>query len=298
MTQAALVFEIDGDIGDRLSDALLEAGALSVTAEDALAGTPEEQPMFDEPGEYSAPWPRLRLRVMAASAPEARQLLTDACTALGIAVPATQIETIDDEDWVRKTQSQFPPIRISDRLWIVPSWETPPDPSAITLVLDPGRAFGTGSHPTTRLCLQWLDRHLRRGETVIDYGCGSGILAIAAMKLGARSAVGTDIDVDALATARNNARANQVECEFLPTQAPLTMQADIVIANILANPLKVLAPALAAHTRVGGRIALSGILSSHWQEVADCYRPWFNLAPPDEDDGWVCLHGTRREAAC
>lgn len=298
MTQATLVFEIDGKTGDRLSDALIEAGALSVTAEDALAGTPDEQPVFDEPGENSEPWPRLRLRVMAASESEARQILDGACATLGIAVPASRTETVDDEDWVRKTQSQFPPIRISERLWIVPSWETPPDPSAITLVLDPGRAFGTGSHPTTRLCLRWLDRHLRRGENVIDYGCGSGILAIAAMKLGAGSAMGTDIDIEALATARNNAHANRVECTFLPSQAPLNMQADIVIANILANPLKLLAPALAAHTRVGGRIALSGILASHWEEVADCYRRWFELAPPDEDEGWVCLHGIRREGAC
>lgn len=298
MAQVTLVFELDGVTGDRLSDALIDAGALSVIAEDALAGTPEEQPTFDEPGENSQPWPRLRLRLMADSEARARQLLAGACADLGIPVPATNVETIDDEDWVRKTQAQFPPIRISPRLWIVPSWETPPDPSAITLVLDPGRAFGTGSHPTTRLCLQWLDSHLQPGETVIDYGCGSGILAIAAMKLGAASAIGTDIDDDALATARDNARANAVDCRFVPTRSPLGKPADVVVANILANPLKVLAPALARCTRPGGRIALSGILSSHWQDVADCYRPWFELAEPVEDEGWVCLYGNRSEAAC
>jgi ribosomal protein L11 methyltransferase len=160
-------------------------------------------------------------------------------------------------------------------------------------VLDPGLAFGTGGHPTTRLCLAWLDSRVGGGETVLDYGCGSGILAIAALKLGARRAVGVDIDPDAVAAARANARRNGVAGEFFESSAPLTFAADVVIANILANPLKLLAPMLASRCRQGGQIALSGVLPEQAGEVEKCYSPWIAFAPPIEAEGWVCLSGVK-----
>ena len=175
----------------------------------------------------------------------------------------------------------------------MPTWRAPPDPDAVNLVLDPGFAFGTGAHPSTRLCLQWLERSIAGGETVLDYGCGSGILTIAALKLGARRAVGVDIDPDAVRTARANARRNGVAGEFLEGCAPLTVTADVVIANILANPLKVLAPMLASRCRHGGQIALSGIRSDQASQVESCYSPWIVFAPPAEAEGWVCLSGVK-----
>ncbi len=161
------------------------------------------------------------------------------------------------------------------------------------LVLDPGLAFGTGDHPSTRLCLQWLDRTIGGGETVLDYGCGSGILAIAALKLGARRAVGVDIDPDAVAAARANARRNGVEGQFLDGLAPLAFTADVVVANILANPLKLLAPLLASRIRRDGRLALSGILPDQASEIEKCYAPWIEFAPCTESEGWACLSGVR-----
>lgn len=299
MGQVTLAFELDGTHAERMADALLAAGALSVTAEDALAGTADEQPMFDEPGADPGAWPRMRLTALAQNEAAGRALLAAACAAAGVDPPgALEVQPVADEDWVRRTQAQFPPIRISDRLWIVPSWHPPPDPAAINLLLDPGRAFGTGSHATTRLCLRWLERRVRGGETVIDYGCGSGILAIAAKKLGAGRVIGTDIDAEALPTARANALANDVRCEFQPAETPLPAQADLLVANILANPLRLLAPALARAVRAGGAIALSGVLESHWDDVAEAYRPWFDMEAPECEDGWVCLSGTRTRAPC
>ena len=220
-------------------------------------------------------------------------MLLRACNLAGVAVPAHELRSVPDEDWVAKSREQFGPIRVSARLWIVPTWRTPPEPEAINLVLDPGLAFGTGSHPSTRLCLQWLERKITGGETVLDYGCGSGILAIAALKLGASRAVGVDIDPDAVAAARANARRNGVAGEFLEARAPLTFTADVVIANILANPLKLLAPMLASRCRHGGQIALSGILPDQANEVERSYSPWIAFAPPAEAEGWVCLSGAK-----
>jgi ribosomal protein L11 methyltransferase len=292
VTFTALVLEVNAEEVDPLSDALLDAGALSVSCEDARAETEAETPSFDEPGE-SAAWPRVKITALCKGRPGPEQLLLRACDLAGVAVPVHEVRKVPDEDWVAKSRAQFGPIRVSARLWIVPSWRTPSDPEAINLVLDPGLAFGTGSHPSTRLCLQWLERSIAGGETVLDYGCGSGILAIAALKLGARRAVGVDIDPDAVATARANAQRNGVAGEFLEGRAPLTFTADVVIANILANPLKVLAPMLASRCRQGGQIALSGILSHQASEVEGCYSPWIAFAPRSEAEGWVCLSGVR-----
>jgi ribosomal protein L11 methyltransferase len=291
---ASLVFELDAEHAEQLSDKLLELGALSVATEDPAAGSAQEQQLFDEPGEV-ATWPRVKLCVLIDGDADPRSLIESACAQTGINVPdSVGVEAVAERDWVRETQAQFDPIQISERLWVVPSWHAPPPPPAITVSLDPGVAFGTGSHPTTRLCLQWLERHLRGGETVLDYGCGSGILAIAAMKLGAARAIGVDIDPAAVRAAEENARRNRVACEFSDSRSPLAYEADIVVANILANPLKLLAPLLAGYVRAGGHIGLSGILEHQKQEVEDCYVPWFDFEVPARAEGWVCLSGKRR----
>ena len=299
MAWVSLVFDLDAPGADALSDELLACGALSVTSEDAAAGTADEKPIFDEPGEHRGAWHRLRLRLLASDPETARAMLANACTKLGLPPPANiLVETVEETDWVRKTQAQFEPQRISDRLWIVPTWHEVPKPDAINIRLDPGLAFGTGSHPTTRLCLEWLEQTIRGGESVLDYGCGSGILAIAAMKLGAARALGLDIDPAALEAARANYRANSDEadavlCEFSDAALPITLRADIVVANILANPLRLLAPALARHTRPGGRLALAGILAAQADELAGIYRQWFDLDAVVECEGWVRIAGVR-----
>jgi ribosomal protein L11 methyltransferase len=292
----ALVVEVDAAEADALSDALLARGAASATVEDARAGTPDEQPVFDEPSAgTTGAWARARIRALVAADADAGEVIAAAAADAGLtAAPHYVVEEVADADWVRASQAQFEPIRISERLWIVPSWHSAPDPGAINIALDPGLAFGTGSHPTTRLCLQWLERHVRPGLCVLDYGCGSGILAIGAMKLGARAAVGVDVDPVAVAAARENAARNGVAARFIGTDSPLVLVADLVVANILANPLKVLAPVLAAHCRPGGRIALAGILAPQTDALAAAYAPWFDVTRFADDDGWVCLDGVRQ----
>jgi ribosomal protein L11 methyltransferase len=289
----ALVLELQAVQADRLSDALLEQGALSVTCEDAKLGTADETPWFGQP-EESPPWPRVRLTALSRTEGEPEQLLVRACQAIGIVVPDFRLRSVPDQDWVSTSRDQFGPVRVSERLWIVPTWHSPPDPAAINLVLDPGLAFGTGSHATTRLCLQWLERTIKGGETVLDYGCGSGILAIAALRLGARRAVGVDIDPGAVAVARANAERNGVAAEFLHDCAGLAFSADVVVANILANPLKLLAPVLISRCARGGRLALSGILAGQVDEVKARYEPFIAFAPSVEEEGWVCLSGVRQ----
>jgi len=298
MPLTSLVLELESGDAMALSDALLEAGALSVSAEDAQAGTPAEVPLYDEFGSElpeTASWPLMRLHVLVDAATRPAELLASAASACGMtAVPDHVIETVDDADWVRRTQAQFAPIEISPRLWIVPTWHQPPKPDAINIELDPGVAFGTGSHPTTKLSLRWLDTHVCAGDSVLDYGCGSGILAIAAARLGAGRIVGVDIDPAAVEAARENARRNGVSGDFFDAGTTLVLQADLVVANILSNPLKVLAPMLALHARPGGRIALSGVLAPQAGEVTAAYAPWFDFEAGAEEEGWVCLSGTRR----
>ena len=280
-----------------LSETLLELGALSVDVHDADAGTPDEQAIFGEPGEPASHlWLHNRVTALFAENAPVDAIMLVAAHAIGLEQPPTyHTETLADNDWVRLTQSQFNPIRISQRLWIVPTWHTPSDPAAINITLDPGLAFGTGSHPTTRLCLRWLDTHLQGGENVLDYGCGSGILAIAALKLGATRAIGVDVDAQAVQSSRDNAAANRVVAQFcLPDDASSQQQADIVVANILTNPLKVLAPLLASATRRGGHIVLSGILAEQAEDVMKIYAQWFNLEPPITEEGWACLSGVKR----
>lgn len=287
---------VDSRQAEPLSDALLDAGALSVALEDADAGTADETPLFGEPDHPTAElWPRSIAMVLLDADADVAATLAAAAHQAGIPVPAGYtVEVVAEQDWVRLTQSQFDPIPISPRLWIVPTWHDAPDAAAINLKLDPGLAFGTGSHPTTRLCLAWLDAHLRGGETLLDYGCGSGILAIAAARLGAAEVDGIDIDPQAVAASADNAAQNGVRARFaLPGGLP-GRHYDIVVANILTNPLKAMAPLLAGRVRRGGRLVLSGILAEQAEDVMAIYRSWFDFDPPAVEEGWVRLVGTRQ----
>jgi ribosomal protein L11 methyltransferase len=297
MAWLTLIVDTDAKYAEALSDALLEHGALSVDLLDADADTPDEQAIFGEPGEPPpGVWLHNRVSALFDADKDVAEILRLASGDVGLSdMPKFRVETLADNDWVRLTQSQFDPIPISDRLWIVPTWHTPADPDAINIVLDPGLAFGTGSHPTTRLCLRWLDNNLQGGESVLDYGCGSGILAIAAIKLGAASEVGVDVDAQAVTASRDNAIANSVENVqfYLPNNAPGGSY-DLVVANILTNPLRMLAPLLAAATRQGGQIVLSGILETQAPDVMSIYAQWFELNTPIFEDGWSCLSGRKR----
>lgn len=296
MPWLSVTLAVDAGSVEILSDALLEQGAVAVDVTDAQAGTPQEHALFGEPGEPAAgEWARSQVSALFEAGADVTVSVAAALHMAGLDA-ATPFDSahVADQDWVRATQSQFQPVRVSSRLWVVPTWHTPPAPEAINLVIDPGLAFGTGTHPTTRLCLAWLDANLRGGEHVLDYGCGSGILGIAAMKLGAARATGVDIDPLALLAARQNAMQNHVMMDFVPAESAAPEAVDIVLANILANPLKLLAPLLAGATRGNGHILLSGVLEHQASEVAEAYRPWFDLGPLQHDDGWVLISGSKR----
>ncbi len=297
MAWLTLIVDTDAQHAEVLSDALLGLGALSVDLLDADADTPDEQAIFGEPGEPPpGVWQHNRVTALFDASTDVASILQNAASDIGLEpVPAHRIETLADNDWVRLTQSQFEPIRISDRLWIVPSWHAPSSSEAVNIKLDPGLAFGTGSHPTTRLCLRWLDEHVQKSASVLDYGCGSGILAIAALKLGAAHAVGIDVDAQAVSASLDNAASNQVENAsfYLPDSAPKEYY-DLVIANILTNPLRLLAPLLADAAKPGGQIVLSGILKAQAQDIIAIYQQWFDFDPPIFEEGWSCLSGRKR----
>jgi ribosomal protein L11 methyltransferase len=278
-----------------LSDELMEVGALSTAIEDAYAGTDKEQPIFDEPNEPSAEiWEQSLIIAMfdadtdvdaaVALLPENMRPVKEAYTVTSVA----------DQDWVKLTQSQFDPIHVSERLWITPTWHEAPTDGSINIELDPGLAFGTGSHPTTFLCLRWLDANMPQGAAVLDYGCGSGILAITAAKLGAGKVVGVDIDKQAIRASHDNAAQNQVNIEvYLPDEQP-EGQFDVVVANILANPLRMLGQMLAGRVKTDGQIVLSGILAEQVEEISALYQQWFDMKPATIQDGWACLFGIKR----
>jgi ribosomal protein L11 methyltransferase len=278
MPWLVLSLELEAAAAASLSEALLQAGAQSVSLEDA-----------------GADWARQRLSALLAPGVDAAALVGQAASAAGIGpAPGFRTACVEDADWVRKSQAQFAPLAIGARLWIVPSWHETPAGPGMTVRLDPGLAFGTGSHPSTRLVLRFLERSLRGGERVLDYGCGSGILAIAAAVLGAGEVQAVDVDQQALETTAENARANRVAVRAFAPEALGSAVFDVVVANILAQPLIVLAPLLAARTRIGGRLVLSGILAGQAEEVAQAYAAWFDLSPSDAEEGWALLEGVRR----
>ena len=282
-----------------LSDLLMDAGVMSVTTEDADADSLDEQPLYGEPGLEPATlaWRRSRLRLLVDDDFDAITNLAIASTSLGIETPAIESDSaVPDADWVKITQAQFQPTQVSDRMWIVPSWHQPPNPDAINIRLDPGVAFGTGSHPTTHQCLKWLDKNCPIGATVLDYGCGTGILAIAAAKAGAATVKGTDIDPQAVEAARINAKENNVIAEFMLPNELNEEKFNVVVANILANPLKMLAGVLTSHVAPQGSLVLSGILAQQADDIIAVYRevaPEIKLSVYSSENGWVCIAGRR-----
>lgn len=298
MSWTEIVIETARNDAEALSDALLEVGALSVSVEDADLGTAAEQPLFGEPGlepEQNA-WERSRVIALVASDADPRTLVATAAAACNLPADLPySLREVAEQDWVRLTQAQFDPIHIGKNIWVVPSWHQAPEPDALVLELDPGLAFGTGSHPTTRLCMEWLEAHPPQGQSVLDYGCGSGILAIVAHKLGATRVVGVDIDPQAVESARHNSERNACRIDYcLPDQltaAGPDSRFDVVIANILSGPLQLLAPLLCRHLAPGGRLLLSGVLAPQAEQVAAAYAPFLSMAVQREADGWVALAG-------
>ncbi|CDM39215.1 50S ribosomal protein L11 methyltransferase [Ectopseudomonas oleovorans] len=273
-------------------DALLEVGAVSVTFMDA-----EDQPIF-EPDLGTTPlWSHTHLLALFEADTDETALLAHLQLLCGGALPEHHVERIEDQDWERSWMDGFQPMRFGQRLWIVPSWHAAPQPDAVNLLLDPGLAFGTGTHPTTALCLEWLDGQNLDNCSVLDFGCGSGILAIAALLLGAPQAAGTDIDPQALEASRDNASRNGIDPARFPVYLPADLPqqpADVVVANILAGPLVSLAPQITALVKSGGRLALSGILAEQAEEVRAAYASAFDLDPTAVKDGWVRISGVKR----
>ncbi|WP_421866326.1 50S ribosomal protein L11 methyltransferase [Motiliproteus sp.] len=296
-----LKLETPPQLSEQYEDLLLETGACAVTLEDAA-----DQPLFEPELGTTPLWDRTRITG-----------LFDAETDMNWVIeqlkqghqqiqpdqdfPPHKTELVEDKDWERAWMDNFQPMQFGQRLWVCPSWKPVPDPDAANLMLDPGLAFGTGTHPTTALCLEWLEGQALDGTTLIDYGCGSGILGIAALLLGADKMIGTDIDPQALQASRDNAERNGIDSQrielYYPDKLPQQYQqqpADLLVANILAGPLVELAPTIQALVKPGGRLALSGLLASQTDGLIEAYRPWFELETPVVREDWVRLTGVRR----
>lgn len=295
MAWLSLKIEAQDQNADLISDTLMAMGALSAIIEDANAETIDEQPIFGEPGDPPPGiWQQNLVSALFDEGVDISQIMAELELQSGLSSLLYTIETIEEQDWVRATQSQFEPIRITDQLWIVPTWHDSPNADAINIILDPGLAFGTGSHPTTHLCLSWLTQIVSTEKSVLDYGCGSGILAIAAKKLGAGHVVGVDIDDQAIQSSLYNAQQNKVNADFHHARHYQSNEFDIVVANILSSALSVLAPALAKSCKPGGKIALSGILKEQEADVSAIYAEWFTMEPAQYLDSWVLLTGTKK----
>ena len=304
MAWLLLKIKADEQNADVISDALMDLGALSASIEDAFAETPAEQAIFGEPSSedihYPPPgiWQQNVVTAMFDEAMDVVQVTQALSLATEIATFQYSTEIIEEQDWVRATQAQFDPIKITDKLWIVPTWHQltwleSANQDAINITLDPGLAFGTGSHPTTHLCLEWLAKTMP-AHSVLDYGCGSGILAIAAKKLGAQTVIGVDIDDQAIVASHYNAQQNQVDVQFFDANSFTHDTFDVVVANILSSALMVLAPALAKYCKTGGKLALSGILETQTEALTERYSEWFAMDTPTQQDGWVLLTGVKK----
>ncbi len=278
-------------LAEKLEDALLESGAVSVTLQDNA-----DQPIF-EPGLGETPlWDNVRITGLYDAEVDTAAATKIASNIFGADLPPFTWELLEDKDWEREWMKNFHAIRCGERLWICPSWQTPPEPDKVNLMLDPGLAFGTGTHPTTFMCMQWIDQQNFTDLDIIDYGCGSGILGIATLLMGAKKVIGVDIDPQALLATTENARRNKLPIDAMPVYLPCDcpkINADVMLANILAGPLAQLAPTLSEMTKIGGKICLSGILAVQAETVKAAYVRWFDFDPVTHQEEWVRLTATK-----
>ena len=278
---------------DNFSDFVLENGAISASIQDQNLNKNNEEIIFGEP--HNGPqqfWEHTQINALFRNLNEAKKALKKLEKKFSIKL-SVEFKEVQDEDWVKKTQDQFHPISVNNKLWIIPTWHDVVDKNAINLILDPGLAFGTGSHPTTYLCIEWLINNIQKKSAVLDYGCGSGILSICAKKLGADEVLGVDIDPQAISASIYNSQKNKVLIEFSNTKKTTKFKADIIVANILSSALKVLAPVLASYCKKNGKIALSGVLRNQEKEITDIYSKWFSMKKSSYKDEWVCLSGIK-----
>jgi len=290
MSWVQLKLRLDSKQAEQIEAALNQTGALAVTITDAA-----DQALFEPPLGTTPLWDESIIVGLFPADVDVTALQTGLKEQLGESLSHWQVEILEDQDWTRAWQDDFKPMRFGERVWICPSVYTPPEPNAINILLDPGLAFGTGTHPTTAMCLTWLDRHPPQAKTVIDYGCGSGILALAAGKLGAKRVLAVDNDPQALLATRENSAHNQLgDCieTFLPETLP-KLQCDLLLANILAGPLIELAPVFHALVKPGGELVLSGLLENQAENIIHAYQGLFTLGVVQQQEEWLCLHGTR-----
>lgn len=291
MPHHQLVFELDGDQLERVEEVCNRLRAIALSLADA-----GDEPLLEPaPGETPV-WKAIRLRALFDDAADPQELASALAGAIGLQRSAIGIERVEDRAWEREWLKDFRPMRFGRRLWVCPAGQRPNGPAPVVLELDPGLAFGTGTHATTAMCLGWLDGAISGGERILDFGCGSGILGLAALKLGAAKATAFDIDPQALVATRENAAKNGLSERIAVARraGDVAGPFDIVLANILSGPLIGLAPELAQRVRAGGRIVLAGMLERQADEVAQAYRPWFDIGPAAEREGWTLLAGRRR----
>ena len=295
MSWTNLIVHTNKEDVDSISDFLIALGAISTSIENTNLNQNNEELIFGEPYNQSQQfWENNTVQALFNNSIDIELIKAALTTEFNVLNFSIEVSDIQDQDWVKLTQSQFSPINIQNQLWIIPSWHKIQDNKAINLILDPGQAFGTGTHATTHLCLIWLLKNIKKNVTVLDYGCGSGILGIAAKKIGAKEVLGVDIDDQAIKSSQENAEINNVEIVWNNTKKRIDYKADLVVANILSSALSVLAPILADHCNTNGKIALSGILKSQEEDIKKIYSKWFNFNPSSIKDGWVLISGTKR----
>jgi ribosomal protein L11 methyltransferase len=279
---------------DLLSDELDSNGALSIFIQDKNINNCNEELIFGEP--HSGPnkfWATSQIQALFSDSVDIKKIQHELISNFKDINFTFNTSSVSETDWVKLSQSQFKPISIKNKINIVPSWHEIDNPKLINIILDPGLAFGTGAHPTTHLCIEWLIDNVSKEKKVLDYGCGSGILAIAAYKLGAKTVKAVDIDPQAIIASKENGAVNQCYIDWLNTDKDFKFQADLVVANILSSALSVLAPLLASYCLPKGKIALSGILDSQESQIKKIYSPWFKFEKTLKSDGWICLSGIK-----
>ena len=295
MAWTSLIIKIEELNVELLSDYLIELGAISASIQNSNINKLNEELIFGEPHDGPTQfWKKNEVQALFEKKINIKEKIKNIKSKFELLDSQFIISSVEDQDWVKLTQSQFNPICIEDKVWIVPSWHDFVNINAINIIIDPGLAFGTGAHPTTQLCIKWLIKKVKSNLNVLDIGCGSGILGITAMKLGAKKVVGVDIDPQAIQASKENSIVNKTEVVWMQSDNEIEFKGDLVVANILSSALKVLAPVIANQCKKNASIALSGVLLSQEDEIKEIYSSWFVFEDSTIQDGWVCISASKK----